>query len=110
MDKIMIEKRIAAVTEQIRKDEAEAERTAAQIRRAQDRKHFLESRLKENRQSLSDLKNRKAMLAIEGSVGQMDDAKLALVVKLLKEHGGDIAREEADERPETGAETKQEGV
>ena len=41
MDKNMIEKKITAVTEQIRKDEAESERTAAQIRRAQDRKHFL---------------------------------------------------------------------
>ena len=105
MDKNMIEKKIKAVTEQIRKDEAEAERTTAQIRRAQDRKHFLESRLRENRQALSDLKNRKAMLAIEGSIGQMDDAKLALVVKLLEEHGS-IIKEEADEGPETGTKTE----
>ncbi len=105
MDKNMIEKKIKAVTEQIRKDEAEAERTTAQIRRAQDRKHFLESRLRENRQALSDLKNRKAMLAIEGSIGQMDDAKLALVVKLLEEHGSSI-KEEADEGPETGTKTE----
>ena len=106
MDKNMIEKKIKAVTEQIRKDEAEAERTTAQIRRAQDRKHFLESRLRENRQALSDLKNRKAMLAIEGSIGQMDDAKLALVVKLLEAHGSSIKEEEADEGPETGTKTE----
>ena len=106
MDKNMIEKKITAVTEQIRKDEAESERTAAQIRRAQDRKQFLESRLKENRRILSDLKNRKAMLAIEGSVGRMDDAKLALVVKLLEEHATSIREEETDEGPETGAETE----
>ena len=106
MDKNMIEKKIKAVTEQIRKDEAEAERTAAQIRRAQDRKHFLESRLRENRQLLSDLKNRKAMMAIEGSIGQMDDAKLALVVKLLEEHATSIKEDETDERPETGTETE----
>lgn len=106
MDQLMIEKKIAAVTDQIRKDEAEVERTAAQIKRAQDRKHFLESRLKENRQILSDLKNRKAVLAIEGSIGRMDDAKLALLVKLLEEHGSMIAKEDADERPETGDEAE----
>ena len=106
MDQLMIEKKIAAVTDQIRKDEAEVERTAAQIKRAQDRKHFLESRLRENRQALSDLKNRKAMLAIEGSVGRMDDAKLALVVKLLEEHATSIREEATDEGPETGAETE----
>ena len=105
MDKSTIEKKITAVTEQIRKDEAEAEKTAAQIRRAQDRKHFLESRLKENRRILSDLKNRKAMLAIEGSVGRMDDAKLALLMKILEEHGDEIGKED-DERQEAGIKTE----
>ena len=46
------------------------------------------------------------MLAIEGSVGRMDDAKLALVVKLLEEHATSIREEETDEGPETGAETE----
>ena len=86
MDKIMIEKRIAAVTEQIRQDAAEVERTVASIKRSQDRKRILEVRIKENRQVLSDLKNRRAVQTIEGSIGRMDDAKLALLVKLLEEY------------------------
>lgn len=105
MDRNLIEKKIQSVEEQIRKDEAETERTAAQIRRAQERKHFLETRIKENSLALSNLKNRKAVMAIEDSIGKMDDAKLALLVQLLEEHGGGIRKEE-DEGPETGTETE----
>lgn len=105
----MLEKKITMLEEQIRKDEAETERTAAQIRRAQERKRFLDGRLKENRQTLSDLQNRKAMLAIEGSIGKVDDAKLALLVKLLNDHGDEM-RKEKDEVPEAGDQGERKGV
>ena len=105
MDKNMIEKKIKAVTEQIRKDEAEAERTTAQIRRSQERKRFLEGRVRENSQDLSNLNNRKAMMAIEGSIGKVDDAKLALLMKILEEHGDEIGKED-DERQEAGIKTE----
>lgn len=105
MDKEMLEKKIQMMEEQISKDEAEADRTAAQIKRNQERKRFLEGRIRENRQVLSDLQNRKAMLAIEGSIGKMDDAKLALLVKLLNDHGDEIGKEK-DEGPETGVKTE----
>lgn len=109
MDKSMIEKKIVVVTEQISKDEAEVERTVAAIKRSQDRKRILEVRIRENRQILSDLKNRRAVQTIEGSIGRMDDAKLALLVKLLEEHGDEIGKED-DEGPETGDKTERERV
>ena len=34
------------------------------------------------------------MQAIEGSIGKVDDAKLALLVKLLEAHGSEIGKEE----------------
>ena len=105
MDQKMIDKKIAAVTDQISRDEAEVERTAAAIKRSQERKRLLEVRIKENRQILSDLKNRRAVQTIEGSIGRMDDVKLALLVKLLEEHGDEIGKEK-DEGPEAGVKTE----
>lgn len=105
MDKNMIEKKIAAVEEQITRDEAEINRSVATIKRSQDRKRFLEGRVRDNRQVLSDLNNRKAMLAIEGSIGKVDDSKLARLVQLLEEHGSEIGKEE-DEGPEIRSEAE----
>ena len=94
MDQNMIEKKIVSVEEQISRDQAEIERTAATIKRSQERKKFLEGRIRANSQALSDLNNRKAMLAIEGSIGKVDEAKLSLLVAFLKEHEDDIRKEE----------------
>ena len=105
MDQQTIEKKIRLAEEQISKDKAEIQRINGQIRRSQERKRFLEGRVRENSQDLSNLNNRKAMMAIEGSIGKVDDAKLAMVVKLLEEHGS-IIKEEADEGPETGTKTE----
>ena len=105
MDRDTLEKKIAAVGDQISRDRAEAERTASAIRRSQERKRLLEARIKENSRILSDLQNRKAVQAIEGSIGRLDDARLALLVKLLNDHGDEIGREE-DEGPEDGTEAE----
>ena len=105
MDLQMIGKKIQSMEEQIRKDEAEIERITSQIKRNQERKRFLEGRIRENNQELSNLNNRKAMMAIEGSIGKIDDDKLALLVKILEEHGDKIGKEK-DEEPEAGAKTE----
>lgn len=99
MDKSIIERKITAAEKLISRDRDELERTVSTIKRCQERKKFLETRIKDTCQYLSDLKNRKAMLAIEDSIGKVDEAKLSLLVAFLKEHGDDIRKEE-DEGPE----------
>ena len=44
-------------------------------------------------------------MAIEGSIGKVDDAKLALLMKILEEHGDEIGKED-DERQEAGIKTE----
>ena len=66
MDQQTIEKKIRLAEEQISKDKAEIQRINGQIRRSQERKRFLEGRVRENSQDLSNLNNWKAMMAIEG--------------------------------------------
>ena len=105
MDQQTIEKKIRLAEEQISKDKTEIQRINGQIRRSQERKRFLEGRIRENSQDLSNLNNRKAMMAIEGSIGKVDDAKLALLMKILEEHGDEIGKED-DERQEAGIKTE----
>ena len=105
MDQQTIEKKIRLAEEQISKDKAEIQRINGQIRRSQERKRFLEGSVRENSQELSNMNNRKAMMAIEGSIGKVDDAKLALLMKILEEHGDEIGKED-DERQEAGIKTE----
>lgn len=105
MDQQTIEKKIQLTEEQIIRDKAETQRINGQIKRSQERKRFLEGRIREKSQDLSDLNNRKAMKAIEGSIGKVDDAKLALLMKILEEHGDEIGKED-DERQEAGTKTE----
>lgn len=103
MDLKTTEKKIREVEAAIRKDLAEVEKTDGLIKRNQEKKKMLEARVKENRNLLADLKNRKTVLTIESKIGTMDEGKLALLEKFLGAHGeafesdGSDRKEEADE-------------
>ena len=103
MDLKTTEKKIREVEAAIRRDLAEAEKTEGLVKRYQEKKKMLETKIKENRALLSDLKNRRTVLTIESRIGTMDDSKLALLEEFLGEHGdafdsvGPDSEEDTDE-------------
>ena len=99
MDLKTTEKKIRETEAAIRRDRDEITKTEGLIKRYQDRKKTLESRVKDNRSSLANLKNRRAVMMIEEEIGTMNENKLFLLRALLEEHG-DAFGEEAPERDE----------
>ena len=87
MDLRTTEKKIRETESAIRRDLAEITKTEGLIKRYQDRKRTLESRVKDNRTALANMKNRRAVLIIEEEIGTMDENKLFLLRDFLEEHG-----------------------
>ena len=94
MDLKATEKKIAEMKAAIRRDLSDAAKADENAKKYMERKKTLDSRVKKNQAALSDLKNRRAVLAIEEKIGKMDEAKLARLRELLGEHG-DVFDEEA---------------
>ena len=68
------------------KDQTEINKITASIKRQQDKRRNLDSRLKENKHLLEELENKKIALTIEERFGKMDDKKLILLTRFLEEH------------------------
>jgi len=101
MDLKATEKKIREVEIAIRRDLTETEKTEGMIKRYQEKKKMLETRIKENRALLSDLKNRRTVLTIEARIGTMDDSKLALLEEFLGEYGDAFDSAEPDSEEDT---------
>ena len=101
MDLKTTEKKIREVEAAIHKDLTEVEKTDGLIKRNQEKKKMLEARVKENRNLLADLQNRKTVLTIESKIGTMDEGKLALLEKFLGAHGEAFERGGSDRKEET---------
>lgn len=68
------------------KDQTEINKITASIKRQQDKRRNLDSRLKENQHLLEELENKKIALTIEERFGKMDDKKLIMLTRFLEEH------------------------
>ena len=101
MDLKTTEKKIREVEAAIRRDRAEAEKTEGMIKRYQEKKKVLETKIKENRAFLSDLKNRRTVLTIESQIGTMDENKLAILEEFLGAHGDAFDSAEPDSKEDT---------
>ncbi|MBQ6393061.1 MAG: hypothetical protein IJH60_06085 [Eubacterium sp.] len=101
MDLITTEKKIIEVEKAIQRDLAEAEKTDGLVRRYQEKKKILESKVRENRALLSNLKNRRTVLTIESRIGTMDESKLALLDEFLGAHGDAFDSASPDNKEDT---------
>ena len=83
-------------------DLSEAEKTDGLIRRYQDKKKMLETRVKKNEELLYDLKNRKTVLTIEAQIGTMDETKLARLKNILEAYEDSFEDEDRKETEDEG--------
>ena len=81
-----INQRIEELKKLMIKDQTEINKISASIKRQQDKRRNLDSRLKENQHLLEELENKKIALTIEERFGKMDDKKLILLTRFLEEH------------------------
>jgi len=81
-----INQRIEELKKLMIKDQTEINKITASIKRQQDKRRNLDSRLKENQHLLEELENKKIALAIEERFGKMDDKKLIMLTRFLEEH------------------------
>ncbi len=95
-------KKITEVEAAIRRDLSEAEKTDGLIRRYQDKKKMLETRVKKNEELLYDLKNRKTVLTIEAQIGTMDETKLARLKNILEAYEDSFEDEDRKETEDEG--------
>ena len=95
-------KKITEVEVAIRRDLSEAEKTDGLIRRYQDKKKMLETRVKKNEELLYDLKNRKTVLTIEAQIGTMGETKLARLKNILEAYEDSFEDEDRKETEDEG--------
>lgn len=81
-----INQRIEELKKLMIKDQTEINKISASIKRQQDKRRNLDSRLKENQHILEELENKKIALTIEERFGKMDDKKLIMLTRFLEEH------------------------
>ena len=81
-----INQRIEELKKLMIKDQTEINKISASIKRQQDKRRNLDSRLKENQHLLEELENKKIALTIEERFGKMDDKKLIMLTRFLEEH------------------------
>ena len=81
-----INQRIEELKKLMIKDQTEINKITASIKRQQDKRRNLDSRLKENQHLLEELENKKIALTIEERFGKMDDKKLIMLTRFLEEH------------------------
>lgn len=75
----------------IQKDQAEIDKTVASIKRFQEKKKNLDSKMKDNLHLLEELTNKKIVQSVSDTIGEVDDAKLAMLTDFLKKHSAEMA-------------------
>ena len=74
----------------IQKDQAEIDKTVASIKRFQEKKKNLDSKMKDNLHLLEELTNKKIVQSVSDTIGEVDDAKLAMLTDFLKKHSEEM--------------------
>ena len=92
----MINQQIKELKKQMVKDQAEIDKITSSIKRQQEKRRNMDSRMKENQHLLEEMENKKIAQTVEETLGKMNDEKLSLLARFLEEHSRAITETSED--------------